>query len=177
MKYIKLRNSNIEISQIGLGTWAYSNDVWGPTDEAQAINTIHYVIDSGVNLIDTAPIYGYGHSETIVGKSIKNRRNKVFLATKCGLIGRGKNITHNLSRKSILKEIDDSLSRLQTDYIDLYQCHWPDANTPLSETMEVLNEIKKSGKIRFIGVSNFNSDQLAVAEKYSEITTLQVPIS
>ncbi|MBF0479772.1 MAG: aldo/keto reductase [Candidatus Omnitrophica bacterium] len=172
-KYTKLRNSEIKIPRIALGTWVYSGDVWGKVEETECIQTINTALDLGINMIDTAPIYGYGASEIIIGKAVKPRRKEVILATKCGLIGRGADIKHNLSKKSILTEVETSLKRLQTDYIDIYQCHWPDSNTPIEETMSTLLKLKEQGKVRFIGVSNFTSTLLEEAEQYTAISTLQ----
>ncbi|MBF0483464.1 MAG: aldo/keto reductase [Candidatus Omnitrophica bacterium] len=173
MKYFPLRNSDIQISRIALGTWVFGGTHWGGSKQTDCIKAVHAAIDLGINLIDTAPIYGAGISETIIGKAIQNKRSKVILANKCGLLGKGKNITNNLTAKSIFTEIEGSLQRLKTDYIDIYQCHWPDPNTPLKETMTALAELKKQGKIRYIGVSNFNNELLEEAEQYAEITTLQ----
>jgi len=173
MKYNKLKNTDMQVSDIGLGTWVFGGQNWGGSKERDCIKAVHAALDSGVNFIDTAPIYGFGRAEQIVGKAIKNKRDKVILATKCGLVWQGKNITHNLTAISIKKEIEDSLQRLRVDCIDLYQCHWPDPNTPINETMEVLNQLKEEGKIRHIGVSNFEKELFEQASQYTEIVSLQ----
>jgi len=173
VKYNKLKNCDVEISSIGLGTWVFGGDMFGAAEEKECINAVCAAVDNGINLIDTAPIYGYGRSEEIVGKAIKGKRDKVFIATKCGLVGKGKDITNDLSKESITKELEDSLRRLDIDCIDLYQCHWPDDNTPIEETMDVLNKFKDEGKIKYIGVSNFGKEILAKASELAEIVTLQ----
>ena len=160
MKYTKIPGYDFRLSVITLGTWVFSGDVWGGAKEQDSLAAVTAAIDCGINVIDTAPIYGDGLSEKIVGKAIKGHRDKIVLATKCGLIGKGMKIKNNLTPESINKEIDLSLSRLKTDYIDIYQCHWPDPDTPIESTMEALCKIKDSGKIRNIGVSNFNTELL-----------------
>lgn len=124
-------------------------------------------------MIDTAPIYGYGASESIVGKAIKGRRDKVVIATKCGLIGIGAHIKHNLDPESIRTEIEESLKRLKIDFIDIYQCHWPDQNTPIEETLGFLCKLQQEGKIKYIGVSNFDDKLLQRACDFTKIVTLQ----
>lgn len=142
------------ISAIGLGCWNFGGD-WDMYDENNSIKIVHSAIDCGINFFDVAPIYGYGNSEKILGKALKGKRDKVIIASKAGIVWNDKGNTFNLSKSNILKEIDESLQRLGVDYIDIYQMHWPDPNTPLSETAEALEVIKKAGKIRYIGLSNF----------------------
>jgi len=165
MQYRKLGNSGIDISVVGLGCWAIGGWAWGGTDEKESIKTIKEAIDLGINLIDTAPIYGFGCSEEIVGKAIKGKRDKVVISTKFGLRWdleegeyvfdtEGYKIYRNGRPHSIRTEIERSLKRLQTDYIDLYFSHWPDHTTPYEQTMETLMRLKEEGKIRAIGVSN-----------------------
>jgi aryl-alcohol dehydrogenase-like predicted oxidoreductase len=165
----KLGNAELEVPPIGLGTWAIGGLHWGGTDEKKAEKAILASIEHGITLIDTAPIYGFGLAEEIVGRTLRRgvrpyalNRDKVIIASKCGLEWSDNkyDIRRNSSRKQILKEIDLSLQRLQTDVIDLYQVHWPDKNTPLAETMETLEELKKKGKIRAFGVSNFAVRQI-----------------
>jgi len=166
-----LGSSGIEVSVITLGTWAIGSWEWGGTDEKESIAAIRAALDMGINCIDTAPMYGCGLAEEIVGKAIRGRRDGVILATKCGLRwdreeGEKSFDTHdpygdrvwvyrNLKKQGIIEECERSLRRLGVDVIDLYQCHWPDATTPLEETMEALVELRDGGKIRAIGVSNF----------------------
>lgn len=177
MKYTRIPAVDINVSQIILGTWVFSGTNWGGSDENDCIAAVHAAIDHGVTTIDTAPIYGYGLAETLVGKAIKGRRSQLIIATKCGLSGRGKGIHCDLKPQTILKEIDESLKRLQTDYIDIYQCHWPDPNTPLADTLKCLKSLQDLGKIRCIGVSNFNLPLLREAVAIGCVATLQSPLS
>ncbi len=157
--------SGIAASAVGLGTWAIGGWMWGGTDEGQSIDAIRASIDEGVLLIDTAPAYGQGLAEEIVGKAIKGRRDQVVLATKCGLVWHtdkgnhffdydGRPVHRYLGRESIAYELEQSLKRLGTDYIDHYITHWQDPTTPIAETMETLERLKAQGKIRSIGASN-----------------------
>lgn len=173
MKYAKIQNTDLEISVISLGTWVFGGDVFGKTEEKDCIEAVHTAIEGGINLIDTAPIYGYGASEKIVAKAIKGKRDKIILATKCGLKGKGANITVDLSANFIKQEIENSLKRLEVDYIDIYQCHWPDVNTPIEETMAQMRKLKEQGKIKYIGVSNYSLDLLKKASQIADIATLQ----
>lgn len=159
MKYKRVDAMDIDFSVIGFGCWqASGGESWTGHSESEMIDTIHFAIDNGVNFFDTAPVYGLGNSETLVGKALKDRRDKVIIATKCGLPWQGKKVRNDVTKISILKEIDQSLRRLQTDYIDIYQVHWPTASqVPLEETMEAMQMIKESGKIRYIGISNFSA--------------------
>ncbi len=177
MKYTTLPRTDCKISTITLGTWVFGGDNWGPTKEEDCIIAVKTAIDCGINIIDTAPIYGVGKSEIIVGKAIKGQRDKIVIATKCGLFKKGNKIGIDLSADAIKKEIDDSLKRLQVDYVDLYQCHWPDPNTPLEETMEALLNLKEQGKIRHIGVSNFTREDLHKSCSRADILTEQVQYS
>jgi methylglyoxal reductase len=175
-----LGQSVIEASVVGLGAWAIGGWLWGGSDEQTAIKAIHAGLDHGITLIDTAPIYGFGRSEEIIGKAIHDRRDKVILATKCGLVWhmeKGKfhffsddeGVTPMLSKRKVYKylhpdsikeEVEISLRRLKTDTIDLYQTHWQDETTPIVDTLAVLQKLKEQGKIRAIGVSNVRMEQL-----------------
>ena len=177
MEYRRLGKSELNVSAIGLGTWAIGGKFWGHTDEADAIAAIQKAIDSGVNLIDTAPIYGEGHSEEMVGKAVKGRRHQVVIATKCGVRFRGADLVNDLTPKSIRKELEVSLKLLDTDVIDLYQCHWPDPTTPIEDTMAEMTKMKTEGKIRAIGVSNFDASLLKKAQKVAQIASNQVGYS
>jgi aryl-alcohol dehydrogenase-like predicted oxidoreductase len=159
LRFNELGTTGIKVSAVALGTWAMGGDFWGKIDERKCIDAIIAGLDSGINLIDTAPIYGSGYSEEIVGKAIKGRRKGIILATKCGMPLNSPR-SRDLTRKGLMFEIDESLRRLQTDYIDIYQVHWPDPGTDIAETMNALMDIKASGKIRAIGVSNQSVDQL-----------------
>lgn len=169
---MKLGNSDLNISRIILGTWAIGGSNWGKYDENDAINAIESALDNGINTIDTAPAYGDGHAESLIGKIIKNKREEVIIATKCGLNIDDK-YKKNLSPDFIEYELAQSLKRLQTDYIDLYQCHWPDPNIPIEDTMKALLKHQDEGKIRYIGISNFSDKEIEESLKYATITTLQ----
>jgi len=172
MQNRSIGQSGIQASVVALGGAPISGWPWGESDERQAVAAIHQCLEQGINLIDTAPVYGIGRSEELIGKAIAGRRDQVVLATKCGLVWHvcdgtpfhqklcGKSIYRYLGGESIRYEIEQSLRRLNTDYIDLYQTHWQDSTTPISETMEVLLQLKQEGKIRAIGVSNCSLDQL-----------------
>lgn len=164
-------NSGVAASAVGLGTWAIGGWMWGGTDETESIAAIHASLDAGVTLIDTAPAYGLGRAEEIVGKALSGRRDKAVIATKCGLVwhtdkGRhffdqdGKPVHRYLGRDAIMHEVEESLRRLSTDYIDLYITHWQDSTTPIEETVRALEDLKTAGKIRAIGASNVSRDEL-----------------
>ena len=186
----EIGRSGIGASVVGLGTWAIGGWMWGGTNEADSIDAIKASIDEGVSLIDSAPAYGQGLAEQIVGKAIKGQRNGVVLATKCGLVWHVQKGHHffnydsgpvhrYLGKESIVFEVEQSLTRLGTDYIDLYISHWQDATTPIAETMEALEGLKKQGKIRAIGASNVSAEDLkgylaagqldAIQEEYSMV--------
>jgi methylglyoxal reductase len=171
MIYRPLGQSGITASIVAHGTWAIGGWMWGGTDVRKSVQSIQASLDAGVNFIDTAPAYGLGLSERIVGEAIRGRRDKVILATKCGLVWHtakgtffvdqnGTRIHRYLGAESIRYEVEQSLQRLETDYIDLYQTHWQDSTTPIEETMGTLLQLKKEGKIRAIGVSNCTVDQV-----------------
>jgi aryl-alcohol dehydrogenase-like predicted oxidoreductase len=175
MKRKKVEVVQEELSVLGLGTWQFSGTQdWNNFNMDEAIKIVHTAIDSGINFIDTAPVYGLGYAETVVGEALKGKRNRVFLATKVGLPWNENNeVRNDLTKKSIFKEIDDSLKRLQVDYIDLYQVHWPDPNTDIRESMEALALLKEQDKIRYIGVSNFSIDLMKQAMEITEIVSHQ----
>jgi aryl-alcohol dehydrogenase-like predicted oxidoreductase len=177
METIQLGSSNIRASRVGLGTWAIGGWMWGGSDESEAIRTIHTALDSGINLIDTAPVYGFGHSEAIVGKALARdgRRSRAIIATKTGLQWRDGQVFRNATAARIRKEVDDSLRRLRTDHIDLYQVHWPDPLVAVEETAATLRNLLQAGKIRAIGVSNFSPQQMAAFGAIAPIHTVQPP--
>ena len=154
----EIPGTSIKVSPVAIGTWAIGGWMWGGTDDAESIATIRTAFDHGINIVDTAPVYGFGHSEEIVGKAIaeSGRRSDVVIATKAGLQWDGGKVSRNASRARIMKEIEDSLRRLQTDYIDVYQVHWPDPLVTIEETAEAMLTLFDQGKIRAIGVSNFS---------------------
>lgn len=167
-----------KMSRIGLGTWAIGGWMWGGTDEKKSIDTIVSAFDKGINFIDTAPVYGFGTSEQIVGKALKkiNRREEIVLSTKVALEwDENEKVARNSSRERIIKEIDDSLQRLGTDYIDVYFVHWPDPLVPFEETAEAMQQLMDQGKIRSIGVSNYNNNQMDGFRKVAPIHFMQPP--
>src|SRR5215813_8885268 len=158
MEYTSIPDVTIPASRVGLGTWAMGGTQWGGTDDDESVRTIHAALDLGITLIDTAPAYGFGHSEKVVGRAIAERggRDRIVVATKVGLEQKGNAVISNSTKQQIFAEIEVSLKNLQTDYIDLYQVHWPDLVTPYEETAKALLDLKKMGKIRAIGVSNYS---------------------
>ena len=177
MEFVNISGTSLIVSRIGLGTWAIGGWMWGGTDEAQSIRTIHEAFDRGVTFFDTAPVYGFGRSEEILGKALLEggRRNRVVIATKVGLDWRDATPFRNASKARIMKEVEDSLRRLQTDVIDLYQVHWPDPNTPIAETATAMAELHRAGKIRAIGVSNFSPSQMDEFRAIAPLHTTQPP--
>jgi len=177
LEYINIDSTSLVSSRIALGTWAIGGWMWGGTDEKESIRTIHKALDQGINLIDTAPIYGYGRSEEIVGEALRQygRRDSVILATKVGIDWTKGRIERNSTRQRILQEFKDSLRRLRTDYIDVYQVHWPDPLVPVEETAATLRELYEQGKIRAIGVSNYSPGEMARFEAIAPLHTIQPP--
>ncbi len=177
----QLGKNGPEITEIGLGAWAIGGSWawgWGEQEDTASLDTIAAALDAGINWIDTAPVYGLGHSEEVVGKAVKGRRHNVIVATKCGLRwDERRRITNNLHPASIRKECEDSLRRLQTDYIDLYQIHWPHKNIPVEESWGQMTRLVEEGKVRYIGVSNFNIDLLERCQAIQHIDSLQPPYS
>jgi aryl-alcohol dehydrogenase-like predicted oxidoreductase len=177
METIQLGKTDIVASRVGLGTWAIGGWMWGGTDEQQAVATIQAAIDRGITLIDTAPAYGFGRSEEIVGKALAEggRRSRAVIATKVALEWRDGKVFRNSTRARIRQEVEDSLRRLRTDYIDLYQVHWPDPLVPIEETAAALNQLYTQGKIRAIGVSNYSPGQMATFRTVAPIHAVQSP--
>lgn len=176
MKYRKVGRIDEKFSVIGYGCWPLSGKgAWDNYTDKDAIGSVKKAIELGVNYFDVAPVYGLGHAEIILGKSIKGvDREKILIGSKCGLVwDDNNNVKNDLTEKSLMKEIDDTLRRLQTEYIDIYQIHWPDPNTPIGETMEALMKIKNIGKVKHIGVCNFSVDSTKEAMKYGEIDSQQ----
>jgi aryl-alcohol dehydrogenase-like predicted oxidoreductase len=177
MEYSGITGTDISISRVGLGTWAIGGWMWGGSDEAQAVRTIQAAFDHGINLIDTAPVYGFGHSEEIVGKAIAGAklRDQAVIATKVGLDWKDGKPFRNASLARIFQEVEDSLRRLRTDYIDIYQVHWPDPTTPVEETAQAMRQLLEQGKIRAIGVSNFSVSQMEEFRKVAPLHVAQPP--
>ena len=184
MRYKHFKNAGADISALTVGTWGIAgvNSAgvsWGDVDTKESIAAVRRMVENGVNMVDTAPIYGEGHSEEVVGQALKGIRDKVYLTTKFGSY-----INHftgtsvrDCKYNTVEREIDESLKRLQTDYIDFYVMHWPDVNTPIEETMAAVNMLKEKGKIRFIGMSNSPKELIMEAQKYAKIDVIQPPFS
>jgi aryl-alcohol dehydrogenase-like predicted oxidoreductase len=167
----------LSMTRVALGTWAIGGLMWGGTDDANAIATIRGALEHGINIIDTAPAYGFGHSEEIVGKALAEGklRSRVVIASKVGLEWRDGQVFRNSSRDRILKEIDDSLRRLRTDVIDIYQVHWPDQAVPIEETAETMLLLLRQGKIRAIGCSNFSVAEMDRFRRVAPLHVVQPP--
>jgi aryl-alcohol dehydrogenase-like predicted oxidoreductase len=167
----------VTMSRVGLGTWAIGGWMWGGTDEAESIRTIQEALDLGITLIDTAPAYGFGRSEEIVGKALAQdgRRRRAVIATKVGLDWKEGKPFRNSRPARIMKEAEDSLQRLRTDVIDLYQVHWPDSTVPLDDTAEAMARLYRAGKINAIGVSNFSPAEMDVFRTAAPLHTVQPP--
>ncbi|MFA9459582.1 aldo/keto reductase [Thiohalorhabdus methylotrophus] len=178
MERTVIPGTEIAVSRVGLGTWAIGGWMWGGTDEEESIRTIHAAFEQGIDLVDTAPVYGFGRSEEIVGKALEQwgRREELVVATKVGLEWDDReNIRRNATADRIRKEVDDSLRRLRTEYIDLYQVHWPDPLVAPEETAEALYGLLEAGKIRAIGVSNFSPEQMDAFRREAPLHTNQPP--
>jgi aryl-alcohol dehydrogenase-like predicted oxidoreductase len=176
----KLGNSDLELTRIGFGAWAIGGGDWafgwGPQDDADSIEAIHRAIDLGINWIDTAAVYGLGHSEEVVGKALKTASSKPYIFTKSTMVwNEQREITNSM--KHIRREVEESLKRLQVEAIDLYQIHWPKPDEEIEEGWATMAELKKEGKVRWIGVSNFSPSQMERAMKIAPITSNQPPYS
>lgn len=193
MEKRKLGKAVLPVSPIAFGAWAIGGWMWGGADNKDSLKAIHACLDHGISSIDTAPIYGFGLSEELVGEAIKGKRDRYEILTKCGMRWEGskgkyfftsndnngvqREIHTYSGRESIIAECEDSLKRLGTDYIDLYQVHWPDETTPIEEAMEAFRTLMEQGKIRAAGVSNYSVDQMERASGVVELTSNQVPYS
>lgn len=173
--------SDLHLTSLGLGTWAIGGGGWdygwGPQDDARSLEAIDRALELGIHWIDTAPAYGLGHSEEIVGQAISGRRNEVIVATKCGLVwDEGAHSTYErLTAESVRQEAEDSLRRLDVDVIDLYQIHWPDPEKQIEEAWATIAELIEEGKIRYGGVSNFSVEQLKRIQPIHPVASLQPP--
>jgi len=172
---VNIPGTQLKVSRVGLGTWAMGGWMWGGTDQRDSIATIRAALDQGINLIDTAPVYGFGVSEEIVGAALAGMRTEAVIATKAGLEWRDGKIYRNASRTRIMQEVDDSLRRLRTDYIDIYQVHWPDPLVPVEEAAEAMRTLHEQGKIRAVGVSNFSVAQMERFRQVAPLHVLQSP--
>ncbi len=177
MEFSKIPETSIRMSRIGLGTWAIGGWMWGGTDEEELIKTIHTAVERGAKLIDTAPAYGFSRSEEIVGRAIADGRlrSRVVIATKVGLEWKDGKVFRNASRDRIKREVANSLRRLRTDYIDIYQVHWPDPLVSIEETAEAMQTLFDQGKIRAIGVSNFSLAQIERFRRVAKLHIVQPP--
>jgi aryl-alcohol dehydrogenase-like predicted oxidoreductase len=178
----RLGNSDLMISPIGLGAWAIGGGdwqfAWGPQDDKDSVAAIHRALDLGINWIDTAAIYGLGHSEKVVSNALKSARVRPYIFTKCSMRWRqDQSIYRSLKASSVTEELENSLLRLAVDVIDLYQVHWPDPDPEIEEGWMQLEKLRQQGKVRWIGVSNFNAEQMKRVQKIAPITSLQPPYS
>ncbi|WP_415844342.1 aldo/keto reductase [Stutzerimonas zhaodongensis] len=163
------------VSRIGLGTWAIGGWMWGGADDDRSVTTIRSALERGINLIDTAPVYGFGHSEEVVGKALEGVRDQAVIATKVALDWSEGGPRRNSTPARIRQEVEDSLRRLRTDRIDLYQVHWPDPLVPIEETAAELEKLRKEGKILAIGVSNYSTEQMDAFRKAAPLASVQPP--
>jgi aryl-alcohol dehydrogenase-like predicted oxidoreductase len=175
MEYRKLGDSDLKLSAIGFGCWAMGGG-WGQTDDRESIAAARRALDLGINFFDTADIYGFGHSEKVLAEALGSRRKDVIIATKVGLAWDEHGcLFRSSTRHHIMNAVEASLKRLKTDYIDLYQVHWPDYHTPFEITMRALDDLVRTGKVRYVGVSNFNVKQMKECMKIRPIHSLQPP--
>jgi|HubBroStandDraft_1064217.scaffolds.fasta_scaffold43786_1 aryl-alcohol dehydrogenase-like predicted oxidoreductase len=174
-EFVEIPGTSLTVSRVALGTWAMGGWMWGGTDESQSVATIRAALDQGINLIDTAPVYGFGVSEEIVGRALTGVRSRAVIATKAGVEWRDGKVFRNATGERIMAEIDDSLRRLRTDYIDIYHVHWPDPLVPIEETARAMRTLYERGKIRAIGVSNFSVAQMQAFRAVAPLHVLQSP--
>ena len=193
MKKVKLGKTDLEVTPIALGAWAIGGWMWGGSDRKDSLKAVSAAIEQGITTIDTAPAYGFGLSEEIVGEAIRGKRDRLQILTKYGLRwdtdrgefyfptrtndGTAVNMHRYAARESVIRECEESLRRLGTDYIDLYQIHWPDPTTPIEETMETVEELIRQGKVRAAGVCNYSREELEQAGRVISLATDQVPYS
>lgn len=180
MRYKNFKNAGVAVSELAVGTWALGGDNYGPVNYNESIEAIHTMIENGVNLIDTAPCYGNGTAEKVVGAAIQGiKREDILISTKFGLVPSiyNKGFIRDTSYANAMREVESSLMNLKTDYIDFYFVHWPCAAVPIKETMCALAQLKKDGVIRYIGVSNFSEEQILECEKYVQVDVQQPPYS
>jgi aryl-alcohol dehydrogenase-like predicted oxidoreductase len=178
MEKYSIPQTDLTVSRVALGTWAIGGWMWGGTDERRSIDTIHTALEKNITLIDTAPVYGFGTSEEIVGKAVREygRREELCLSTKVSLDWTGdEGIRRNGSRERIMREVEDSLKRLQTQYLDIYYVHWPDCTRAIGETAGAMRELYEQGIIKAVGVSNFTQDQIEAFRRECPLHLCQPP--
>jgi len=172
----KFGKTDMEITPIGFGSWAIGGNAWGPQDDEEAVGAIRRAVELGMNWIDTAAVYGLGHSEELVARALKDVSERPYVFTKCSLVWDEEGEVHNVLKKdSVKRECEQSLRRLQTDVIDLYQIHWPNPEEDIEEGWSALAELKEEGKVRHIGVSNFDVEQMERVQEIAPVETLQPP--
>ncbi|EHH69004.1 aldo/keto reductase [Gluconobacter morbifer] len=178
---IRIPGIDTPVSRVALGTWAIGGWMWGGPDDDNGVRTIHRAIDEGINLIDTAPVYGFGHSEEVVGRALAEKPGKAMIATKLGLNwsgdGDNKKVFRDSRPERIRQEVEDSLRRLRVETIDLEQIHWPDEKTPIEDSARELQKLHKEGKIRALGVSNFSPEQMDIFREVAPLATIQPPLN
>lgn len=181
MEKRRLGNSELEISRVGLGAWAIGGSWewgWGAQEDAASVRTIHAALERGIDWIDTAPVYGLGHSEEVVARALRETSYEPYVFTKCGLVWNDKgHVSHYLKRDSIEREVEGSLRRLGADVLDLCQVHWPNPEEDVEEALDTLEDLRGRGKVRHVGVSNFSVEQLERVRSRGEIVSLQPPYS
>ncbi|MBQ3049677.1 MAG: aldo/keto reductase [Oscillospiraceae bacterium] len=176
MRYKRFGKTELQVSEMCLGTWGIGGAGWDSNSEETRLDAIYAAVEAGINFIDTAPAYNNGEAERMLGRALKNmgKRHEVVISTKCGnFFNDGVNYIRDCSRDKIIQQIDDSLRNLQTDYIDIMLIHWPDPKTPFEETMGILSDLKKAGKILHVGVSNFSREQMEEVDRYCTIEAYQ----
>ena len=182
LRTVELGRTGMQITRVGLGAWAIGGagwwHAWGTQDDEESIATIRQAFALGINWVDTAPIYGLGHSEEVVGRALEGLDERPYVFTKASLLDGGDgSVRHNLKRDSLLREVQESLTRLRVDAIDLYQIHWPDPDEDVEEAWSTFAELKAQGLVRHIGVSNFDVAQMRRAQAIAPVETLQPPYS
>lgn len=180
MQRVPFGKTGMEITRVGFGAWAIGGGdwsfAWGPQDDQESIAAIHRALDLGINWIDTAAVYGLGHSEAVVARALDGMSKKPYVFTKCSLVwGDDRKVRNNLQPDSIRQEVENSLRRLKTEAIDLYQIHWPNPPQDIEQGWQTLLDLKKEGKLKHIGLSNFNAEQMAACQQHGEVETLQPP--
>jgi aryl-alcohol dehydrogenase-like predicted oxidoreductase len=176
MEYRVMGKTGLKVSAIGFGCWPMGGTQYGPVEDQDSVRAVHKALDLGINCFDTAAGYGLGHAEVVLGKALGARRKDVYVVTKCGLVWNEaeKRFDRDSSQAHIMKAVEESLKNLSTDYIDVYLIHWPDVETPFSESMQAMEDLVKQGKVRHVGVSNFSAEQMKECQKTRPVEVEQV---